>query len=108
VHVLFPNDDDREALTEAGYMLRETVQFHWLNQGYASFDDFMRSMNQKHRKKIRQDQKKVQNAGITFEWLSGKNISQGALRFFYQCYEKTYLEHGNAPYLTLDFFQHLH
>jgi hypothetical protein len=108
VHILFPNDDDRAALLEAGYMLRETVQFHWLNQDYASFEQFLASMNQKHRKKIRQDQKKVQNAGITFKWLSGSDINLADLSFFYQCYEKTYYEHGNPPYLSFDFFQQLH
>ena len=65
-------------------------------------------MNQKHRKKIKQDQKKVQQAGITFEWLAGQNIDASALRFFYQCYEKTYFEHGNPPYLNFDFFHRLH
>jgi|TARA_R110000851_G_scaffold333531_2_gene514979 predicted N-acyltransferase len=108
VHVLFPNDEDRDALLEAGYMLRETVQFHWLNQGYTSFEHFLESMNQKNRKKIRQDQKKVDNAGITFKWLSGNEISPAALSFFYQCYENTYYEHGNPPYLSFEFFQRLH
>lgn len=108
VHVLFPNDQDREALIEAGYMVRETVQFHWFNQNFESFDAFLGSMNQKHRKKIKQDQKKVQQAGITFEWLAGQNIDASALRFFYQCYEKTYFEHGNPPYLNFDFFHRLH
>ena len=71
---------------------------------FSSFDDFLASLNQEKRKKIRQERRKVAEAGVTFCWSLGKDISARDWAFFYRCYERTYYEHGNAPYLTPDFF----
>jgi predicted N-acyltransferase len=106
-HVLFANDDDVAALGEAGLMLRHTVQFHWLNASYADFDAFLASLNQEKRKKIRQERRKVAEAGVTFRHAQGAAITAADWDFFYRCYERTYLEHGNAPYLTRDFFRRM-
>ena len=62
------------------------------------------SLNQEKRKKIRQERRKVASAGITFRWSLGTDITDADWDFFYHCYERTYYEHGNAPYLTRDFF----
>jgi predicted N-acyltransferase len=107
LHLLFAADDDVAACEEAGLMLRHTVQFHWKNNSYRDFDDFLASLNQEKRKKIRQERRKVREAGITFRWSFGKDISQADWDFFYRCYERTYYEHGNAPYLSRDFFQRM-
>jgi predicted N-acyltransferase len=109
LHLLFANADDVAASVSAGLMTRHTVQFHWNNsdKGYASFDDFLASLSQDKRKKIRQERRKVADAGVTFRRLSGADISQPDWDFFYRCYERTYLEHGNAPYLSRDFFQRM-
>ena len=109
LHLLFNTDDDVKACEEAGLMMRHNVQFHWTNSEsvYKSFDDFLMSLSQEKRKKIRQERKKVADAGITFRWALGKDISNDDWDFFYQCYERTYYEHGNAPYLSRDFFQRM-
>ena len=106
LHLLFTSDEDLKACEEAGLMLRHTVQFHWSNteSNYKNFDDFLMSLAQEKRKKIRQERKKVTDAGITFRWSLGKDISGDDWDFFYRCYERTYYEHGNAPYLSRDFF----
>jgi predicted N-acyltransferase len=75
LHILFPDDEDRQALAEAGYMLREGVQFHWENQDYADFDAFLASMKMEKRKKLRQDRKRVQDAGIAFEHLAARSAT---------------------------------
>ena len=122
LHLLFVTDDDVTACQEAGLMLRHTVQFHWTNCApsaqplspsdekrpdparFGSFDDFLMSLSQEKRKKIRQERRKVQEAGITFRWSRGESITADDWDFFYRCYERTYYEHGNAPYLSRDFF----
>ncbi len=71
---------------------------------YASFDDFLASLAQDKRKKIRQERRRVAEAGVSFRWSRGADISEADWDFFYRCYERTYLEHGNPPYLTRDFF----
>ena len=117
LHLLFLSQADLLACTEAGLMLRQTVQFHWHNQRPAnadeqpstfhSFDDFLTHLSQDKRKKIRQERRKVTDAGVTFRWSQGSGISATDWDFFYRCYERTYLEHGNAPYLSRDFFVRL-
>jgi uncharacterized protein len=74
---------------------------------FRDFDDFLMSLSQEKRKKIRQERRKVADAGITFRWSLGKDISNADWDFFYHCYERTYYEHGNAPYLSRDFFQRM-
>jgi predicted N-acyltransferase len=106
LHLLFANEDDAAACATAGLMLRHTVQFHWknTNSGYTNFDAFLASLAQEKRKKIRQERRKVAEAGVTFRWSQGRDIAPEDWDFFYRCYERTYLEHGNAPYLNRDFF----
>lgn len=116
VHLLFAQAQDVEACEQAGMMLRHTVQFHWKNEApsaeglsppFTSFDHFLTSLQQEKRKKIRQERRKVAEAGVTFRWSRGADISETDWDFFYRCYERTYLEHGNAPYLNRDFFRRM-
>ena len=73
-------------------------------EGYRSFDDFLSSLSQDKRKKIKQERRKVEQAGVSFRHLQGADITPEDWAFFYRCYERTYLEHGNPPYLSPDFF----
>jgi predicted N-acyltransferase len=109
LHLLFASDADIAACRDANLMLRHNVQFHWTNRqpGYRDFDDFLASLNQDKRKKIRQERRKVEQAGVVFRWARGVDITPSDWDFFYRCYERTYLEHGNAPYLTPDFFRRM-
>ncbi|WP_348694460.1 GNAT family N-acetyltransferase [Duganella fentianensis] len=107
LHILFPCEEDRAALSAAGFMLREGVQFHWENAGYADFDAFLASLKMDKRKKLRQDQRRVAQAGIHYQHLRGSAIDADMLAFFYRCYVGTYRAHYSRPYLTLEFFQRL-
>ncbi|MFZ4623618.1 MAG: GNAT family N-acetyltransferase [Rhodoferax sp.] len=106
LHHLFASDEDLAAFQQAGMLLRHTVQFHWTNTdpGYASFDAFLATLSQDKRKKIRQERRKVAEAGVTFRVLQGRDISADDWDFFYRCYQRTYLEHGNPPYFNRNFF----
>lgn len=105
LHLLFADSADMDAAQSHGWMSRQTVQFHWENQTYPSFEAFLGSLRQEKRKKIRQERKKVSEAGVEFQALEGANISEADWDFFYRCYQQTYYEHGNAPYLTPAFFK---
>jgi predicted N-acyltransferase len=107
LHCLFPDQDADAVLSEAGLMQRRGYQFHWNNPGYASFEDFLATLTRDKRKKIRQERRKVADAGIHFERLSGKDIRENDWAFFYRCYVNTYREHRSTPYLNLDFFHRL-
>ena len=109
LHLLFGNEDDVSICIDNNLMQRHTVQFHWTNSnpGYADFDAFLATLSQEKRKKIRRERRKVAEAGVTFRWSRGADIRPADWDFFYRCYERTYLEHGNAPYLSLDFFREM-
>jgi predicted N-acyltransferase len=107
LHMLFGDEDDMAAAQALGLLQRQTVQFHWQNHSWTDMDAFLASLNQEKRKKIRQERRRVSDAGVTFRWSMGSDISAEDWRFFYECYERTYLEHGNAPYLTPDFFERM-
>ena len=109
LHLLFCSDEDVETCKAEALMLRHTVQFHWTNTQppYADFDAFLATMAQDKRKKIRAERRKVAEAGVTFRWALGVDISNADWDFFYRCYERTYWEHGNAPYLSRDFFKQM-
>ena len=133
LHALFTSDADKAMHDAHSLMARQTVQFHWRNstptlsasQGalpggetsdlngqasggtepYGSFDHYLSTLAQDKRKKIRAERRKVADAGITWRTAEGTGISASDWAFFYRCYERTYLEHGNAPYLTPAFFE---
>jgi predicted N-acyltransferase len=106
-HVLFPPDDQARQLADAGFLLRSGVQFHWMNAGYASFDEFLATLEQKKRKNIRAERRKVKEAGVTMRRVRGPDITDDEWRLFNRCYRNTYKEHFSKPYLNLDFFQRI-
>jgi uncharacterized protein len=107
LHLLFAGDEDVAACETAGLRLRHTVQFHWTNQGWPDFDAFLASLAHDKRKKIRHERRKIAEAGVSFRSSEGHGIDTSDWDFFYRCYERTYYEHGNAPYLTRDFFRRM-
>ncbi|CAJ0850475.1 GNAT family N-acetyltransferase [Ralstonia flatus] len=107
LHVLFPTADEAEQLRAAGMLLRHGVQFHWCNPGFASFDDFLAALEQKKRKNIRAERRRVHDAGITFRHVPGAAATDADWRFFHRCYRTTYREHHSSPYLNLEFFRQI-
>jgi predicted N-acyltransferase len=107
LHCLFPAAPEVAAFESAGMMLRASVQFHWRNEGFSTFDDFLARMNHDKRKKIRQERRKVRDAGFEFRWLRGGEATGADWRFFVECYNGTYRAHHSSPYLNLDFFLRL-
>jgi predicted N-acyltransferase len=106
-HLLFIDAADREAAIAEGWMLRQTVQFHWLNRQprpYADFDEFLASLQRDKRKKIAQERRRVAEAGIGFRVFEGGQIDTALWDFFHDCYTRTYAAHHSTPYLSRDFF----
>jgi predicted N-acyltransferase len=107
LHCLFPAPGEVAAFASAGLMLRASVQFHWRNEGFSDFEDFLARMNHDKRKKIRQERRKVRDAGIEFRWLRAAEATDADWRFFVECYKRTYRAHHSSPYLNLEFFLRL-
>jgi len=107
LHVLFPQPAEAALMQSAGMILRSGVQFHWTNPGYASFDEFLEQLSRDKRKKIRQERRRVSDAGVSFRRLCGSDIKEDDWVFFARCYNRTYREHRSTPYLNLEFFRRL-
>jgi len=107
LHVLLAPPTQVEALAGAGMLVQQGVQFHWHNEGYRDFEQFLDALSQDKRKKIRAERRKVREAGVELERVAASAISEDDWRFFHRCYRITYAQHGSTPYLSLAFFQQL-
>ena len=104
LHVLFADDEEQTLLVANGFMARQAVQFHWQNDGYQSFDDFLARMSHDKRKRIKQERRRVRESGVTLSRIGGAALSDRDWDFFTRCYESTYLAHHSTPYLNRKFF----
>jgi uncharacterized protein len=107
LHVLFTDDGQASEGEAAGMLVRDGLQFHWRNAGYRDFADFLAAFNHDKRKKIRQERRRLAEAGVTFVRKTGADISAADRAFFFECYERTYRAHHSTPYLTLAFFDEI-
>ena len=106
-HVNFHAATDDDAFGD-DWLLREDTQFHWTNpRGWQDFDGFLAAFDHKHRKNIRQERRKVADAGITFRIVHGDDASDDDLAAMHGFYLRTFADYGNSPALTLDFLHHL-
>ena len=104
VHILFPSGNEIQLLVDHDFMLRDSVQFHWQNQAYKSFEQFLEALNKKRRKNIRHERAQVQQELVEFQHIPGEQSTPEDWKFFYDCYAQTYLEHHSSPYLNPEFF----
>ena len=106
-HCLFPTAEEAALLASKGLMQRYGAQFHWQNAEYATFDDFLGEMSHDKRKKIKQERRKVRDAGVSFQHRVGAEINAEDWQFFFACYCHTYRTHHSPPYMNLAFFTSL-
>ncbi len=104
VHLLLGRQSEKNLLDSKIWLTRSNVQFHWINQNWKTFDDFLQSLIQPKRKKIRAERRKFQDTGLRCERLTSDQLTPEDWQFFYQCYCATYAAHHSIPYLTEAFF----
>lgn len=107
-HVTFCTEAEAELGRGAGYLSRASEQFHWLNHGYATFDDFLGQLSSRKRKAIRKERTRAQAFGGTIRSLTGNEISPGHWDAFWHFYQDTGSRKWGQPYLTRAFFDILH
>lgn len=104
LHILFPHPDETPLLRNAGLRLRKDCQFHWHNDSYADFEDFLGKFSSAKRKKTKRDRRRVSEAGITFRRLRGSELDPEWWQVIYRLISITFMRRGSLPYFTLDFF----
>lgn len=103
-HCNFVRPEDRPALESRALLTRQDWQFHWVNEGFADFDDFLDRLRSRKRKNIRRERRQVRELGVEFRWLRGSEVGEAELDFLHFCYLRTFRSYGNHPALRRAFF----
>jgi predicted N-acyltransferase len=106
-HINFLPSDDAHQLAAAGWLDRTSIQFHWQNQNYADFDDFLDHLSSRKRKNIRKERASVTKAGVTMLRLTGAAIAQDHIDAFFRFYMSTIDRKWGDAYLTHEVFTQL-
>ncbi len=104
VHATFLQDADAQALAGEGFLLRHDQQFHWFNEGYGTFEDFLGALASRKRKAIRRERRDALGDGITIEWVTGRQITEAHWDAFFAFYMDTGSRKWGRPYLNRRFF----
>jgi predicted N-acyltransferase len=107
LHITFPTQGEWTLAGELGFLQRSGQQFHWTNDGYRDFADFLSRLSSAKRKNLRKERDSVAAAGVTFRWLSGDDITEAHWDTFFDFYMDTGGRKWGTPYLTRDFFSRL-
>lgn len=108
VHVNFCPDEEADALQRVGFVRRVGLQFHWENQGYRSFDDYLASFRSDRRNKIKRERRSIAERGITIRVVEGAAVTREHLRTMFRLY-KSHVDnlYYGRQYLTREFFDDL-
>ena len=103
-HCLFPEKDEQKWMEKNGLLSRHDCQFHWHNDNYQHFDDFLAKLTPKKRKNIRQERRKVEQQKITLRVLNGDTATVQDWHIFADFYNQTFLEKSGYPTMNQGFF----
>lgn len=107
LHLLFTTESDTAFLEQHQLMRRVGCQFHWHNQSYSDFDDFLSTFSSQKRKKVKRERRHVKDAGVKIELLHGHEITDNQWKIFHHFYCSTFYRRSGYPTLSLEFFKEL-
>ncbi|GIT33571.1 MAG: hypothetical protein Ct9H300mP3_11020 [Gammaproteobacteria bacterium] len=84
--------------------MRTSYSFHWFNNNYSDFNDFLDELTSRQRKNLKKERSKIYDQNIQIERISGKDITKNHWESFFKFYQLTYLKRGMRAYLNLEFF----
>ncbi|MBD0416311.1 N-acetyltransferase [Tianweitania sp. Rool2] len=103
-HVTFATLEEAEVLEQCGYLHRNDQQFHFFNEGFSSYEDFLDTLASRKRKNLRKERREALEPGISIEWLTGKDLTERVWDDFYAFYMDTGARKWGRPYLNRTFF----
>ena len=104
LHVTFLTRDEWQLAGESGFLKRTDQQFHWLNEGHRSFEDFLATLTSRKRKAIRKERRAALGDGVEIEWVTGRDLTEGHWDAFFDFYLETGSRKWGSPYLTRSCF----
>ncbi|TGV22238.1 GNAT family N-acetyltransferase [Mesorhizobium sp. M4B.F.Ca.ET.143.01.1.1] len=103
-HVTFAPESDVATLEAAGFLHRTDQQFHFFNEGFSNYDDFLATLASRKRKAMKKERREALVDGITIDWLTGKDLTEKAWDDFFAFYMDTGSRKWGRPYLNRQFF----
>lgn len=103
-HLTFLTEGEWERLADKGFLRRTDQQFHWQNDSYKSYDDFLAALSSSKRKALRKERRKAIENEITIEWVTGSDLTEAHWDVFFDFYQDTGSRKWGTPYLTRSFF----
>jgi hypothetical protein len=103
-HVTFASEPDVATLEAAGFLHRTDQQFHFFNEGFSTYDDFLATLASRKRKAMKKERREALADGISIDWLTGKDITERAWDDFFAFYMDTGGRKWGRPYLNRQFF----
>ena len=103
-HVTFAQENDVATLEAAGFLHRTDQQFHFFNEGFSTYDDFLATLASRKRKAMKKERREALTDGITIDWLTGKDLTEKAWDDFFAFYMDTGSRKWGRPYLNRQFF----
>lgn len=104
LHLTFLSQEQWQRLGDVGFLQRTDQQFHWLNEGFETFDDFLTILTSRKRKNLRKERERALENGIEIEWVTGADLTEAHWDAFYTFYTDTGARKWGTPYLTRAFF----
>ncbi|HHY51289.1 MAG TPA: GNAT family N-acetyltransferase, partial [Alphaproteobacteria bacterium] len=104
VHATFVPEDEAELARQAGWLVRYDTQFHWHNNGYASFEDYLSTLSSRHRKVTRRERRDALRDGLRVRWITGGDLTEDVWDAFFEFYMDTGSRKWGRPYLNRRFF----
>jgi predicted N-acyltransferase len=104
LHIAFLTSEEWDLAGELGFLKRTDQQFHWRNDGYASFEDFLAALASRKRKTVRKERREALTDGIATEWVTGSDLTEAHLDAFFDFYMDTGSRKWGSPYLTRQCF----
>lgn len=104
LHITFPTEAEAASLASQGFLQRDDQQFHWHNENYRDFADFLSALSSIKRKNLRRERAEAVKAGIDIEWITGSDLTEAHWDAFFAFYMDTGSRKWGSPYLTRKFF----
>ena len=104
IHFLFTNKEENEVLEHHHFKKRFSLQYHWNNHDYKTFDDYLADLSKNRRKTIKRERREIEESNLTIKEIKGNDIKMEELEFFYQCYLNTIDKKYSYAYLNFEFF----
>ncbi|GGA82222.1 hypothetical protein GCM10011491_07040 [Brucella endophytica] len=103
-HVTFLLENELPTLTEAGFLHRTDQQFHFINEGYSDYEDFLETLASRKRKALKRERREALSPGITIDWLTGSDLTEAVWDQFFTFYMDTGSRKWGRPYLNREFY----